>query len=176
MTLLVVSNIDPGQARSHSTRPSDHCRRLQRSRQPKVRTPRHRHRHLNSHRAKSDTLDQSSRVRSSPTLCAGGVRRTTTASAAQRSSRSAADDSTELAAALQKQHRAHRVCLWHLLRALPARRSAKSLDRSQYRSPRRGQLHLRCCEHERRVAIHEPLESAGRDHLHDIRSRCVTVT
>ena len=155
--LLIISNFNPGQARPHSTRSSDHYRRLQRRRQLKIRTPRHRHRHLYSHRAKPNPLDQSSGVRSCPTLCTSRVRRTTTASAAQRSSRSAADDSTKLAAALQEQHRAYCVCLWHLLRALSARRSAKSLDRSQHRLPRGGQLYLRCCKYERRVAIYESL-------------------
>ena len=140
--LLIISNINPGQARTHSTRPSNHRRRLQRRRQPQVRPPRHRHRHLHSHRAKPNTLDQSSRVRPSSTLCASRVRRTTTASTSQRPSRSAADDSTELAATLQKQHRAYRVCVWHLLRALPAWRSAESFNRSQHGLPWRGQLYL----------------------------------
>lgn len=153
--LLIVSNFDPGQARTFSTRPSDHCRRLQRRRQLKVRTPRHRHRHLHRHRAKPNTLDQSSRVRSSPTLRTSRVRRTATASTSQRPSRSAADGCTELAAALQKQHRAYRVYLWHLLRAFPARWSAESFDRSQHGLSRRGQLYLRRREDERRVAIHE---------------------
>lgn len=153
--LFNVSNIDPGQARTHSTRPSDYCRGLQRRRQPKVRPPWYRHRHLHSHRTKPNTLDQSSCVRPRPTLRASRVRRTTTAPASQRPSRSAADGSTELAAALQKQHRAYCVCLWHILRALPAWRSAESLDRSQYGLPRRGQLHLRFCEDERRVAVNE---------------------
>jgi len=150
--LLIISNINPGQACTHSTRPSDHCRRLQRRRQPKVRPPRHRHRHLHSHRAKPNTLDQSSSVRPSTTLCTSRVRRTTTASTSQRPSRSAADDSVELAATLQKQHRAYRVCVWHLLRALPAWRSAESFDCSQYGLSRRGQLYFRCCKHECRVS------------------------
>lgn len=150
---MIISNIHPGQARTHSTRSPNHCCGLQRSRQPEVRTPRHRHRHLNSHRAKSNTLDQSSRVCPSPTLCASGVRRSTTASTAQRPSRSAADDGVKLATTLPKQHRVYRVYLWNLLRALPAWRSATSLDRTQYRLPWRGQLYLRCREHERRITI-----------------------
>ena len=85
-TLLMISNTDPGQARTYPTRSSDQRRRLQRCRQPQVRPPRHRHRHLHSHRSKPNTLDQSSRVCPSPTLCTSRVRRTTTASSSQRSS------------------------------------------------------------------------------------------
>jgi len=173
---LILSNTDPGQACTHRSRSSNRCRGLQRCRQPEVRSSRHRYCHFHSHWAKPDTFDQSSCVRSSSTLCACGVRRTTATQAAQRPSRSATDSSPELATALPKQHRAYRVCLRHLLRTVSAWWSAKGLDRSQYRLPRRGQLYFRRREDERRVTISQSLQPAGRDDMHDFRSRYVTWT